>query len=221
MDDVELEPLSGLEGVLLVGPQALNLVMNLGTANAQAAPCSPDAQPTQGQTFKQTRYADVPVTLLKTLNGFEIWSAPTTIAAIRQELSDTNAVTVYPEALEAHRILSGTPKFGVDIRDKDLPQETNQTHALHFNKGCYLGQEIVERIRSRGQVHRTFTKFTLQGELPTEFPTPLEANGKPAGEVTSAIRIGDKIHALGYIRREALELKQTVTYAGGTAIPSS
>ena len=227
MDDVELEPLSGLEGVLVGGPQALNLVMNLGTANAQAAPCSPDAQPSQGQTLKQTCYAEVPVTLLKTLDGFEIWSDATTVAAIRQELSDTNAVTVSPEALEAHRILSGTPKFGVDIRDKDLPQETNQTQALHFNKGCYLGQEIVERIRSRGQVHRTFTKFTLAGDLPTAFPTPLEATAlsgapaKPAGEITSAIRIGDTIHALGYIRREALELKQTVTYSGGIAIPET
>ena len=38
--------------------------------------------------------------------------------------------------------------------ERDLPQETSQTRALHFNKGCYLGQEIVERIRSRGNVHR-------------------------------------------------------------------
>ncbi len=43
------------------------------------------------------------------------------------------------------------PQYGVDIRDRDLPQETAQAHALHFAKGCYLGQEIVERIRSRGR----------------------------------------------------------------------
>ncbi len=54
----------------------------------------------------------------------------------------------------------------MDIRDRDLPQETGQTRALNFTKGCYLGQEIVERIRSRGAVHRQFTAFTVEGTLP-------------------------------------------------------
>ena len=124
-----------------------------------------------------------------------------------------------PEISEADRIFRGIPRYGVDIRDRDLPQETNQPHALHFNKGCYLGQEIVERIRSRGQVHRLFTRFELQGDLPTELPTPLEANGKPAGELTSATAIEGKLYALGYARREALDLKQPLTYPGGTAHP--
>ena len=140
------------------------------------------------------------------------------------EASRANAVEVSPEALEAHRIFAGTPRYGTDIRNtdaaKDLPQETSQTHALSFNKGCYLGQEIVERIHSRGQVHRTFTAFTLTGELPT-LPTPLEANGKSAGELTSAVQIGDALYALGYARREALDTHATITYAGGTATPRS
>jgi folate-binding Fe-S cluster repair protein YgfZ len=87
--------------------------------------------------------------------------------------------------------------------------------ALHFSKGCYLGQEIVERIHSRGNVHRTFTSFTLTGELP-QLPAPLDASGKSAGELTSVIRIGDQIHALGYIRREFSTAP--LTYPGGTAI---
>jgi folate-binding protein YgfZ len=135
-----------------------------------------------------------------------------------------NAKLVSPEALEAHRILTSTPKYGQDIRNtethKDLPQETAQTHALHFAKGCYLGQEIVERIRSRGQVHRTFTQFRLTGTLP-ELPAPLEANGKPTGELTSAIQIGDDLIALGYARREALETHQSLIYPGGTALPTT
>ena len=98
------------------------------------------------------------------------------------------AILVSTEAIEQFRILEGRPRFGTDIRDKDLPQETNQTHALHFSKGCYLGQEIVERIRSRGQVHRTFSGFRLTS-LPTTFPTPLTSDGKPAGEITSAATV--------------------------------
>ena len=133
-------------------------------------------------------------------------------------------VEVSAEAIEAHRILTATPKFGQDIRDRDLPQETAQTHALHFSKGCYLGQEIVERIHSRGNVHRTFTAFTLTGALP-ELPAPLESSAlgpdqpaKPAGELTSAIRIGNTLHALGYLRRDA---QPPLIYPGGTATPKA
>ena len=130
-----------------------------------------------------------------------------------------------PPPLEAFRILSGTPRYGVDIRNTatahDLPQETAQTRALHFSKGCYLGQEIVERIRSRGNVHRTFSGFELTGALPAP-GTTLTAEGKPAGELTSvaAIPLATPVQlALGYIRREALERKLPLDYPGGTATP--
>jgi folate-binding protein YgfZ len=137
----------------------------------------------------------------------------------RMNYDVVGVLEISAEAIEAFRILSAVPKFGVDIRDKDLPQETAQTHALHFSKGCYLGQEIVERIHSRGQVHRIFTQFTLTGEMPL-LPAPLESNGKPAGELTSAALIDGTIYALGYARREFLETHQTLAYANGTATPS-
>jgi len=230
MDDVELTPHENFSGILLAGPQALSIVMALGTGNHQAAPCSPAAQapPPHTINLKQTVYAGSPVSLIQAFSPlvprFEIWSDPSTIASILAELRDTQAVAVSEAALEALRILSATPKYGQDIRNtetaKDLPQETAQTHALHFSKGCYLGQEIVERIHSRGQVHRTFTQFRLTGSLP-HLPAKLEANGKPAGELTSAIQIGDDIIALGYARREALDTHQPLAYFGGTATPSS
>jgi folate-binding protein YgfZ len=155
-------------------------------------------------------------------NTYEIWASSSYLDVLRSEFKRAGATEISPETLESLRILEARPKYGIDIRNtdthKDLPQETAQTHALHFAKGCYLGQEIVERIRSRGQVHRTFTQFTLTGDLPT-LPAPLTANEKPAGELTSAARIGDRIFALGYIRREILETHQPVAYPGGTATP--
>jgi folate-binding protein YgfZ len=228
MDDVELEPVDALSGILVIGPQALSIVMALGTANLQAEPCSPAAQtpPQQTINLKHTVYAGAPVFLVQAQSPlvplFELWSDPATTASILAELSSTSAVPVTPESLEAYRILSGTPRYGTDIRNtdtnKDLPQETAQTHALNFNKGCYVGQEIVERIHSRGNVHRIFAAFTLVGDLPT-LPTRLEANGKSTGELTSAVKIGDTIYALGYARREALDTHATLTYTGGTATP--
>ena len=223
MDDVELAPLDDRTGILVAGPQALSIVMALGTANHLAAPCSaaPQAPAPQTLILKQTVYAGAPVSLIQAhsplVPRFEIWSDPSTIAAILAELRGTQALPASVAGLEALRLLEATPRYGTDIRDRDLPQETGQTHALHFAKGCYLGQEIVERIRSRGQVHRQFTQFKLTGEMPT-LPATLEANGKPAGELTSAAKIGDTIYALGYARREALKTHQPLTYPGGTAL---
>ena len=133
----------------------------------------------------------------------------------------TDVPQATPEDLEHLRLLEGTPLYGTDIRDKELPQETAQLRALHFSKGCYLGQEIVERINSRGAVHRTFAGFLLTGDLPTP-GTPLTADEKSVGEITSVARIplptGEIQLALGYIRREVIDRAATITYPGGTAI---
>jgi len=105
-----------------------------------------------------------------------------------------------------HRIVSGIPLYGVDIRERDLPQETEQTRALNFNKGCYVGQEIVERIRSRGAVHRKFSGFVTDATAAIAPGNKIVAGEKEVGEITSAARLhspdGDKTVALGYIRRE-------------------
>jgi aminomethyltransferase len=103
------------------------------------------------------------------------------------------------------RVAAGIPRYGTDIRERDLPQETEQARALHFSKGCYVGQEIVERIRSRGNVHRKFTGFEVSGAMPT-VGTKLEADGRTIGEITSVASLpaatGERVVALGYIRRE-------------------
>ncbi|HJZ95439.1 MAG TPA: hypothetical protein VKE70_02980, partial [Candidatus Solibacter sp.] len=57
------------------------------------------------------------------------------------------------------RIENGKPRCGEEITETSLPQETQQMHAISFTKGCYLGQEIVERIRARGHVNRTLQRF--------------------------------------------------------------
>jgi folate-binding protein YgfZ len=227
MDDVELAPVEELSGILVVGPQALSVVMAIGTGNGQAELCSPDAQAPQTVNLKHTSYAGADVWLIQAFGRrvprFEIWANAPTIASILAELVDSPALLVSAAALEWLRILEARPKYSVDIRDRDLPQETAQAHALHFAKGCYLGQEIVERIRSRGQVHRRFRAFRLTGELPASLPATLEAGGKPAGELTSAAIVsladGPVLLALGYARQEAVDAKLELTYPGGVAVP--
>ena len=77
------------------------------------------------------------------------------------------AIPVGAASLDAFRIAEGIPAYGIDMAERDLPQETSQMRALNFSKGCYLGQEIVERIRSRGNVHRHLRALELSGPVPS------------------------------------------------------
>jgi aminomethyltransferase len=129
------------------------------------------------------------------------------------------------EALEMQRIVAGVPLYGVDIRERDLPQETEQMRALNFNKGCYVGQEIVERIRSRGNVHRKFTGFAAEGKAAILVGAKIICDEKEVGEITSVAVVtkpsGDRTVALGYIRREVGNPGREVTIgtAKATVIP--
>jgi folate-binding protein YgfZ len=139
---------------------------------------------------------------------YEIWIASQDVRKLWDALLAAGATPVGSEAMELHRVVSGIPRYGVDIRERDLPQETEQARALNFNKGCYVGQEIVERIRSRGAVHRKFTGFLSDGAVQFAAGTKIIVGEKEVGEVTSAAtlqRAGAKktvAVALGYIRRE-------------------
>jgi folate-binding protein YgfZ len=141
--------------------------------------------------------------------SYEIWLAPDKLKSTWDALVAAGATAVGSRALELRRIGFGIPQFGVDIRERDLPQETGQTRALNFTKGCYLGQEIVERVRSRGAVHRQFTAFVVEGTLPEPGAKILasEKDEKEVGEITSSAILplpgGDRVVALGYLRREA------------------
>jgi aminomethyltransferase len=141
-----------------------------------------------------------------TVESYELWLSPANVKSVWQALVTAGAKPVGTAALELLRIASGVPRYGQDIREKDLPQETGQQRALHFTKGCYIGQEIVERIRSRANVHRTFTGFEIRGPLP-EPGVKIQADGKDVGEITSSASLplarGEYPVAVGYLRREA------------------
>lgn len=137
--------------------------------------------------------------------SYEIWLAPAHVKPLWDTLVKAGGTRVGSEALEMQRILSGIPRYGVDIHERDLPHETEQARALNFSKGCYIGQEIVERIRSRGAVHRKLSGFLT--DAPVMPGSTIVMGEKEVGEVTSATSLGladrQRSIALGYIRREA------------------
>jgi aminomethyltransferase len=221
MDDVELADASAdRSGLICAGPGAAATLRAIGIETDDIAPLH----------FASADWSDRKLTVILAFSPlvprFEIWAegagAAESIAELSSALVEAGGAACAPSALEELRILEGTPLYGVDIRDRELPQETGQTRALHFAKGCYLGQEIVERIRSRGNVHRAFQAFELRGDLP-QAGTVLESGGKAAGELTSIAAIslpsGTIQMALGYIRREALERGEAISYSAGEAKP--
>lgn len=199
MDDVELSDASDkIASIGLQGPRATQLLKQIGIEPSCAEPMVVCDVTWNGVGISVTRMAS------ESAVTYEIWLAPEHAGKLWDALLAAGAKPVGTLALEKFRVSVGVPKYGTDISERYLPQETAQEHALNFTKGCYLGQEIVERIRSRGQVHRTFSGFVLEQEVPRG--AKIIFGEKEVGEITSVARIpvrsGEKILALGYIRRE-------------------
>ena len=204
-DDVEIADMSEtLTAVGLTGPGSRNVLERAGILVSDLA---------------HLQFADLvsrqhAVTVVRSgeeaAESWQVWISPDHVAELWGTLVEAGARPTGATALNLFRISRGIPQFGVDIRDRDLPQETGQMRALNFTKGCYLGQEIVERIRSRGAVHRQFGAFSLDGELPAAGTKIFASDGeKEVGEITSSAILplpnGDRAVALGYLRREAAE----------------
>src|SRR6266446_8558712 len=161
MDDVEVANVGDrLTAVGIAGPKSREMFQAAGFK-------VPDLKPLQ---FVGTTWQEISATLVRGDNpqveSFELFLARGDNDRVSEALSKVGAKPVGTAALDLLRIAAGIPRYGVDIHERDLPQETEQERALNFSKGCYVGQEIVERIRSRGQVRRKFTGFSIEGKLP-------------------------------------------------------
>ena len=221
MDDVKLEELDAVTTAIgIAGPRAAAILEKLGVHMPEPS------------TFRTGQLSGVDVTLVHLWNPvvtkFEIHVPAERVLTVWNALAAEGATACGAEAMEDLRILEGKPQYDVDFNDKHLPQETNLSRALNFTKGCYIGQEIVERIRARATVHRSLRQFELQGEAPNLVhgeKIELRAGDASVGELTSIARIDlpgfSKTLALGVARIEALEKSETepIRYEGEVAVP--
>jgi folate-binding protein YgfZ len=112
------------------------------------------------------------------------------------------------DALEAFRVEHGVPAWGKDLYEGLLPPEAGlEATDISYQKGCYIGQEVISRIKSAGKVNKRLVRLILDASVPLDFKKLIDEEGRSAGELTSISprEMNGKRHALGYVKRGAAE----------------
>jgi aminomethyltransferase len=179
-----------------------------------------------------TNYAGFPIRVVRASSageeGYEVWVGEKGLIGVwGAACGQAPTYEMLPcgvEALESLRIEAGIPRYGPDLNEDTLLLEADLLNAVSFTKGCYIGQEIVERSRSRGHINWRFVGLVVDA---AEAPAPgekLSSDEKEVGEVTSACvspTLGNTI-ALAYVRREVSEPGTKLVLASGhTAVVTS
>jgi folate-binding protein YgfZ len=139
-------------------------------------------------------------------HGFDLFVPIADAPSIAEKLSGT-IQPVGLDACEISRIENGIPRFGVDMDESNLAPEALRENAISYAKGCYIGQEVIARIRTYGQVAKALRLLRLPDDL-ANLPVrgeKLFKGEREIGFITSATvspKHGHKI-ALGYVRKEA------------------
>ena len=140
--------------------------------------------------------------------GWDWWTNTATAAQFGPELASHFLVLDEP-LLESIRVERGIPRWGYELDENTLPPEAglDQTH-VDYQKGCYIGQEVISRLKSVGHVNRHLTGFVAENNEPLTAPSPVVTVDEPdkqVGELTTAVWSFalEKYVALGYLKRGA------------------
>ncbi len=222
MDDVTLTDETERYGTLaLEGPKAAVVVLAL--CGVEFATISE-----LGHVETRTKSSLIPFRLVRRspggIPGAEFLVERSHLLSLWKELLESaRAIGGGPmgyTALNALRLEQGVPWYGYDFGEKQIPHEAGlQDSHISYTKGCYTGQEIVERVRSRGHVNRVRVLLKFSGTEAPAAGTPLLADSKEAGLVTRAAfspALGCTI-GMGYLRREFGDRGSVVKYVNGSA----
>ncbi len=143
-------------------------------------------------------------------SGFELLVLTDALAAVTKALESRGAHPISRQTLESTRVANGLPRHRIDFDERVIPLEAGLLDAIHWQKGCYLGQEVLARLAHRGHTNKELRLLRVDSELvppPGASVWPLEDAKKAVGRVTSAAPApdGDGVNALGYVRRAHFE----------------
>ena len=210
-EDVRIENLTaGWAAYGVHGPGAREVAVSLAGADAgRLAVCEHRALDPESGAGLVARTDDLGV------QGYRVMVERPAVEARQRALEAAGAVAVQPAAAETVRVESGRPRFPIDMDHDTIPLEAGiADRAISFDKGCYVGQEVIVRILHRGQgrvarrlVGVAFERSTVR-DAPLPFPgAAIFSDGDEVGRVTSAVRspVLEAVIALGYVRRELAE----------------
>ena len=150
------------------------------------------------------------------LPGVDLLLPVEALPTVFERLLEGGATPVGFAALEVLRVERGTPRFGADMDEKTIPLEANLQRAIHYQKGCYIGQEVIARATFRGHVNRHLVGLRFAGPVPAP-RTELFTGERRVGWVTSVVdspRLGPI--GLGYAHRDVAQPGTELAVAGGT-----
>ncbi len=152
--------------------------------------------------------------------GFDLHVARDRAGAVETALTSAGAVRVMPAAVTIVRVESGIPEFGADMDHETIPLEAGiEDRAISFTKGCYVGQEVIVRVRDRGhgRVVRRLVGLKLDGTTLPARGDLVRAGDREVGRITSAVFSPtlDGPIALGYVHRDFVEPGARLTVAHG------
>jgi folate-binding protein YgfZ len=235
MDDVTFSDDSEKFGTLAVeGPRAaevvkeltgvdLNSLAELGYADVKVSSRASKGA-AAGESASENSDAAIPCRVVRRFAGAEFIVAPDMLESLwdvllRATRKHGGGPMGYT-ALSAQRLAQGVPWFGYDFGDKQIPHEAGlESSHISYTKGCYTGQEIVERVRSRGQVNRRRVELLFAGDGVPENGAELTVEGKAVGYVTRAARswYPPGVLGMGYLSKEHRGIAAKVQWSGGDA----
>lgn len=135
--------------------------------------------------------------------GFFVMCTAEDRDAVWEQLISTGLMVAEPAAFDFLRIEAGLPRFGRELTGDYIPLEANLWDDVSFNKGCYIGQEIIARMESRGKLAKKLV--ALRPATPVPAGSELISDGKKAGSITSVAEGPDGPVALGYVKTSLLD----------------
>lgn len=224
MDDVTMEDLTDKLGTLaLDGPKAAEIVREVFGA---------DLDRLAELSHVETNRAGISCRIIRTssgnISGADVLTARDNLAALWNVLLEAarkrGGGPVGYDALNILRLEEGVAWYGVDFDENQIPHQAalEATH-ISYTKGCYTGQEIVERVRSRGQIQRRRVMLRFSGDaIPRAGETLLASSAEGPAEIGFVTRAAKSpklgaVIGMGYVRREQTEAGSKVKWSGGDA----
>jgi tRNA-modifying protein YgfZ len=182
----------------VMGPQTVDFITRVGFGNlSPMSQLQHVAGAIGGEESRMMRNDFAGLTTAEFIGGEEV------VQQVESAAKQSGMVALSSDCLEILRIEAGIPRSVDDIDEEVVPPETGQIErGINYHKGCYLGQEVIERMRSHGSLARKFVGLRIEGETLPSRGTAIQSAGQDIGRITSTgwSETLSSVLALGYLK---------------------